>query len=508
MTYKSKLTQYLAVVFAFGIVGCQAPVADDHPHDAQGGHITLTGEIPTVTATVWTDKVELFVEFPALIVGSTSRFAAHFTVLDKHQPVRVGKVVVSLVKGDKGIRHAVEAPTSPGIFAPSLQPKEEGVYQLIFDIETPSLKDRIVLNEVQVFPSIEAAEIALGVGEDAGAITFLKEQAWKIEFQTAPVEFGEVYNVISTAGVWKVAPSDYKTLVASTEGRVTFKNNLTEGSKVKKGQLLMHVSSEGLTSNNLSTEIKKAEADLNQAKSEYDRKKELYESNIVPKSEFEKVEQKYQVARYTYDNLNSGYSAGGKKVVAPIDGYVKAISVVNGSFANQGDALLTLTSYKSTLLETQVSSSYASQLENIQNVWYQPKLGYWSSLEKTGGKVISIGRGVQSDKPLLSLISQVTELVEMPSGSFTEVQVAYGEPLSSYLIPESALMEDYGEYSVIVQTSGEGFDRRPVIVGRRNGSIVEIKEGLKVGEVVVTNGAYQVKMASMSGQAPAHGHEH
>ena len=229
----------------------------------------------------------------------------------------------------------------------------------------------------------------------------------------------------------------------------------------------------------MSTEIKKAEADLNQAKSEYDRKKELYESNIVPKSEFEKVEQKYQVAKYTYDNLNSGYTAGGKKVIAPIDGYVKAITVVNGSFANQGDALLTLTSYKSTLLEIQVSSSYASQLENIYNVWYQPKLGSWSSLAKTGGRVISVGKGVQSDKPLLSLISQVSELVEMPSGSFTEVQLAYGEPMSSYLIPESALMEDYGKYSVILQVSGEGFDRRPVIVGRRNGSMVEIKEGVE-----------------------------
>jgi cobalt-zinc-cadmium efflux system membrane fusion protein len=32
--------------------------------------------------------------------------------------------------------------------------------------------------------------------------------------------------------------------------------------------------------------------------------------------------------------------------------------------------------------------------------------------------------------------------------------------------------------------------------------------GLKLGEVVVTKGAYQVKMASMSGQVPAHGHSH
>ena len=506
MRDKIKLSRYLAIIFVFSFVTCQSPV-EDHPHDVQGGHITSIGEIPTVSATIWTEKIELFVEFPALIVGSTSRFAAHFTILDKHQPIRKGAVAVSLIKGAKGIRHAVDTPSAEGIFTPALQPKEAGIYQLVFDIKTPSFSDKIILNDVKVFSSLEAAKIDLGV-ERAADITFLKEQAWKIDFQTTPVVQGEVFNVISTSGIWKVAPSDQKTLVASTEGRVNFKNNLLEGSKVKKGQLLMLLSSKGLTSNNLETEIKKSEADLDQAESEYSRKKQLFESDIVSKSEFEKIEQKYQLAKYTYENLKLGYSSGGKQVLAPIDGYIKAISVTNGSFANQGDVLLTITSYTSTLLEMQISPSYAPQLENIQNIWYQPKLGKWSSLKTTGGQVISFARGVQSDKPLLSLTAQITELVEMPSGSFTEVHLAYGEPLSSYTIPESALLEDFGRYTVMVQVSGEGFDRRTVTVGRRNGSRVQIKGGLNAGEVIVTNGSYQVKMASMSGQAPAHGHEH
>ena len=38
--------------------------------------------------------------------------------------------------------------------------------------------------------------------------------------------------------------------------------------------------------------------------------------------------------------------------------------------------------------------------------------------------------------------------------------------------------------------------------------MVEITTGLKAGEWVVSDGAYQVKMASMSGELPAHGHEH
>lgn len=57
-------------------------------------------------------NTELFVEFPVLVVGQTSRFAAHFTEMDQHQAVKEGSVTVSLIKAGKGIRHTVEAPSS------------------------------------------------------------------------------------------------------------------------------------------------------------------------------------------------------------------------------------------------------------------------------------------------------------------------------------------------------------------------------------------------------------
>lgn len=502
--------RYIIVLLSLLVLSCQSTEDHGHPHDEEGGHSHASSEKPSVDYTVWTDQTELFVEFPALIVGQTSRFAAHFTVLNGHQPVREGSVTVSLIKGKKGIRHKVDAPSSAGIFTPSLQPKEAGSYQLVFELITPAYSDRIVLNDIPVFASLDEAEKALGDEEENGnAITFLKEQAWKMEFQTAPVMKKIVYQTIPTSGIWKVAPSDYQTSIAPTNGRVSFSSVvLTEGSAVKKGQVLMTIGSAGLTSNNLSAEIQKAKADYEQAKSEYERKKELYESKIVPKSEFEEVEKKYRVAKTNYETLSSGYSAGGKQITAPMDGYIKSIEAVNGGYTNQGDALVTVTSHKSSLLEVQVSPKYSADLQNIQNLWYQPKPGAWSSLKDRGGKIISVGKEVEADQPLISVYAEVNEGVEMPEGSFTEAQLAIGNGVESLVIPISCLMEDYGNYSVIVQLSGESFERRNVTLGKRNGSEAEIIKGLAEGEVVVTKGAYQVKMASMSGQAPAHGHAH
>lgn len=500
--------RYIIILIALLAVSCQSVEKEGHAHDAEGGHMNEASERPAVDYTRWTDKTELFVEFPTLVVDETSGFAAHFTILNKHQPVREGSVTVSLVRDGKGIRQSVKSPSSPGIFSLSLQPKTAGIYQLIFDLTTSEYQDRIVIDNIQVFANAQEAIKEIAKQEAEGdVISFLKEQAWKMDFQTAPVASGEVYNVINTSGSWKAAPGSIRALSANASGIVSFMvDNLLEGTEVMQGQTLMVISSKGLTANNLPTEIEQAKASFEQAKAEYERKKQLYEAKIVPKAEMEQVESKYKVAKSKYETLKSGYSAVGKKIAAPFDGYIKSVQVSNGDFVNQGHQLITIGAHRTRLLETQVSPSYASALQNIQNIFYQKANNQWSSINASGGSVLSVGKEVESIKPMLPVYVQVIEEINMPVGSFTDVEIAFGAPRKRVLVPETALLEDYGSYSVIVQLSGESFERRPVKVGRSNGEMVEIIEGLETSEVVVTEGAYQVKMAAMSGITPAHEH--
>lgn len=501
--------KYLLIVASFLVASCQSG-EEEHAHDADGGHIENGMERPSLVSTIWTDSTELFVEYPALVVNEPSRFAAHFTMLDEHEPVREGSVTVSLIKDGQGIRQTVEAPASPGIFTPTLVPKEAGIHRLVFDIKTPQYQDRIIIDNVQVYADAEQAIAAIDIEEEpGGTIPFLKEQAWKIDFETAPVVQGEIYNVIHTSGVWKAAPGTYRTLTAKTNGVVNFSmENLTEGTIVDQGQLLMTISSEGLTRNNLQAEIERARANFEQAEAEYERKRELYELEIIPRSEFEQVESRYQIARTTLETLQSGTSNGGTQIRAPFDGFIRSININNGGYVEQGAALVNIGASSSHLLQTQVSPSYAGSLQDINNIWYRSGLGEWSSIKATGGSVQSIGQEVEANQPLIPIYAQTNEGTEMLDGSFTEVQIGIGDARQSLLVPEAALLEDYGSYAVITQLSGETFERKPVQIGRRNGEYVEILEGLEAGEIVVTEGAYQVLMASMSGQAPAHGHAH
>lgn len=499
----------IAVITAL-LISCSSSVDEYHGHDHHESHAHEELEKPTVAHTVWTEKTELFVEFPALIVGQKSRFAAHFTMMDKHQPVKEGTVTVSLIGKGSILSDTITTPSSVGIFLPTLQPNETGFYQLAFEVKTPTLTDTIIIDSVQVFASTKEALASVKDEDELGnTISFLKEQAWRIDFQTHIAKEDTIYETIYTSGTWKEAPSDIKNIVATSSGIVTYtKVNLTEGTMVQKGQVLLRISNNELTKNNQSKEIKKAKINLEQAKLAYDRKKQLYISKVIPKADFEEVEQKYELAKSNYNATSNGYSNGTKQVIAPFNGFVKFIAIQNGSFVEEGSPLLLLSAKESSLLEIDISPQYDSKLHDIHDIWYQTQKGVWSNLVKKKGKVLSVTKSVTPTQPLLKVYAQVNDAVEMPEGSFTVAQILIGTAEKGLTIPTNALLEDYGAYSVIVQLSGETFERRPVSIGKTNGDYIEIIEGLTAEEVVVTEGAYQVKMASMSGDVPAHGHAH
>ena len=49
-----------------------------HAASANAGR-TAEDELPTLDVTHWTDKTELFMEYPPLVAGQTALFAVHLT---------------------------------------------------------------------------------------------------------------------------------------------------------------------------------------------------------------------------------------------------------------------------------------------------------------------------------------------------------------------------------------------------------------------------------------------
>ena len=85
-------------------------------------------------------------------------------------------------------------------------------------------------------------------------------------------------------------------------------------------------------------------------------------------------------------------------------------------------------------------------------------------------------------------------------GQFVSGDVAISEFRAPVAVHPSALQTLNGKPTIFVQVSN-GFEARPVGVGRRSASAVEITDGLRVGERYATANSYLVKADLLKGEA-------
>ena len=93
-------------------------------------------------------------------------------------------------------------------------------------------------------------------------------------------------------------------------------------------------------------------------------------------------------------------------------------------------------------------------------------------------------------------------------GQLARVAVPVGGTVSGIVIPNSAIIDDNGTSVAYVQVGGETFERRVLDLGASDGARSHVISGIEPGEMVVTTGAYQLRLASMSDGEFAGGHTH
>lgn len=483
--------------------------AGGHSHGDEGDH--SHGDESSVSITRWTDQVELFVEFKPLVVGEISRFAAHFTQLSDYKPVQQGSVTVSLIIGDKGIRQTVESPSSPGIFNPGLQPTNSGLGQLIFDLTTPSFSERITLEGIQVFANAAEAEAAV-TPETASsdAVDFLKEQAWKIDFAIEQVEREPFSEVIHTSGELQSVKGEEKIIAAKSSGIVFFRNaKLHEGRDIRAGELLFTINSQGLVKENLEEKFQIAKARLDKTKANFERAENLLAEQIIGQKEYQQRKMEYAVAEAEFQTLTRSYSASGQSVGSSMSGIIKDIMVNDGQFVEEGTPLIKITNNRRLLLQAEVSQKYLPLLSQIRSANFKtPYQEEVQSLADYNGRLITYGKVLEAGSSFIPVAFELDNIRELIPGSFVELFLLAKPQENALVISKSALMQDYDLQYVYVENTGESFEKRPVKLGASDGFKVQVLSGLSQGEWVVTKGAYQIKMASMSSTIPAHGHTH
>jgi cobalt-zinc-cadmium efflux system membrane fusion protein len=478
-----------------------------HTHDTIGGqeeHDDHGEEAGALSYTLFSDDYELFVEFPALTVGQTSTFAAHFTQLSNYKPVSEGNLTVSMIEGNKGIRHSVESPSSPGIFRPALQPTKAGTYKMLFELESPSGNVSFEIPEIQVFENAEEAAHVTKEPENSDEITYLKEQAWKTDFGTQEILLQPFYSVIHTSATVRTQPQSSVALNAQTEGQVNLMAVI--GQSVNKGELLAIIASSGIE-NNLNTKLKESKIAYEKSKADYIRTKPLVGNQVISQKDFLKIESQYKQDSLRYFQLANQISQNGLKITSPIDGFISSINVSNGQFVDKSSVIMSVGSKSQLLIEAFVNQSDFRKVSGIfdANFSFADKKET-VSLTEVNGKVMSNNAFVNEDNTRIPVTFSVQNNGELMPGMFLEAFLKTEKQENALVIPLSSIIEEQGQYFVFVQTGGESFVKRQVELANNDGIRTEISSGLSVGERIVTKGASQIKLAAMSGDLPLHSH--
>ncbi len=125
------------------------------------------------------------------------------------------------------------------------------------------------------------------------------------------------------------------------------------------------------------------------------------------------------------------------------------------------------------------------------------------------GNLISIGRIVDPQARTVPVIYELDNRDKrLAIGQSVRVRLFTSASETAPAVRQAAVVDDAGRPVVFVQLSGEAFARRPVKLGNRQQDYVQILEGVRPGERVVTKGAYLIRLAAMSSSIPAHGHVH
>lgn len=195
-------------------------------------------------------------------------------------------------------------------------------------------------------------------------------------------------------------------------------------------------------------------------------------------------------------------AAGSQKIKSSVPGVVAVVHVSAGDAVEPGQTLFTLLDLSRVWVEARVYEAdlpraIASTRAFVEIPGFARRE---SRIVHSGGTLDAATRTV----PFVFEMDNRDGLVRL--GMTGQAHIVTAESSSGVAIPASAVLDEGGRPTAYVQVSGESFERRLLKPGMREGDWVQIREGIKPGERVVTKGALHIRLAASSGAVPAHLH--
>lgn len=169
------------------------------------------------------------------------------------------------------------------------------------------------------------------------------------------------------------------------------------------------------------------------------------------------------------------------------EGFVSEVNVTEGNIVAKGTTMFRLNSLNSLWIEAQVYMPFLPYIKvGTESIFTIPTSGQ----NNYHAKVIFIDPQVQTPQRfLLARFKIANPGLEVKPGMLVNIKLKT-EKIKSLALPVESIIQDSRGPNVWVYINDGVFENRMVTVGMQNGRLIEIKDGLVEGDVVVMKGAY------------------
>jgi RND family efflux transporter MFP subunit len=516
----------LALMPASVLILASCSAEDRHAGEERHGH-----EEHGVSVTIWEGGIELFAEFHPPVRGEQAEFILHLTRLEDFAPMPEGKVGVVLRDGGRiAVSGSADHAAQRGIWVIEMPSPEQGDYELavsyngtgsaVFEagvVSAFATEEEAALAGEAAFrehPPGSDADDHHDHGDDIETVSFHKEQQWNTEFLVEEIRRVTMRSSVPTVAEVVPRQSGYAEIVAPVKGYLTIEHNqdmAVPGEQVHPGDPLLTICPplEGTGS-----WIERRFA-YDRAKQEFERAERLLAREAISQREYDGIRKTWLVERASFETLLRGVSVetaadsetGEVHLVlsSPVGGIVASVGAMPGQSIAAGQQLMTIVDPSVVWLRADMFEKDYYRMGTPHGAeLLVPGMDVSMRIEDDDLKLLSRGgifnRGSMTI-PVIFEAENTDDLLKI--GQVVQMDIFTSEEMSAVAVPEKSIIdEDYARY-VFVQHGGESFEKRAVKTGGRSGGLVEIVEGLRAGEKVVTRGAYAVKLASSRSETGA-----
>ena len=259
--------------------------------------------------------------------------------------------------------------------------------------------------------------------------------------------------------------------------------NFEDGDYVESGKILLVQASEEQTAL-----LAEARANLEESQTQLRRLQDLGAKHLVPESEIDTATAQSNATQARLDSITARLEE--RLVRAPYSGILGFRQVSPGTLLTNNTPITTLDDISVIKLDFSVPELHLNILQPgfriLAHSQAFPEREFTGDIRTIGSRIDPVTRAV-----MVRAIIPNTERLLRPGMLLTVIIVT--SERSSLVVSETAVTQIAGDTYVFIAGNDGMARKQPVVLGARRFDYVEVVEGLKEGDRVITEGAFKLR---------------